>query len=334
MVKREAGESHHPILLTLFFCGFVFFAVLCGLRPMGGYSRDDDEVRAEALSDKVVLFGLSQNIGVALICGALVMVRRRDKKYTGHDATELDDGRALPRLEPIECPECGGEVPLAETDVICPSCAASVAMPEDYARTVALRQRADKALRAAVSALIIARVYSSWPVRWLLRSVALVWLLLTIVGMITSLSTDAVWFPLAIVSMAGGAIVSMSLLHFGRYLRDTRWWIPDLPRRRKAPAETLACRTCGADQRFARGQLVAACPYCGAENLRASLARSLASERALGAESTLVKAERKLRQDRERAVATFFRTAVIYLGLFFFVALVLSGIRYGGSSGN
>jgi ankyrin repeat protein/Zn finger protein HypA/HybF involved in hydrogenase expression len=191
-----------------------------------------------------------------------------------HDAAHGDQ---LPHLAPIQCEQCGGGVPLRLDDMRCPKCSTPASAPEDYRETSKARATAEAALAAAVVQWRRATVITSAPVRWFFWSLGLAWLSIVNIGIFNAIGSALFeGHPLLFVSGLLGAVgVPVFSMTYAAYLGDVRRRLPVVPEIGAHVAERAVsdCPTCGGAVAHERGQLVAACGYCGSEIYRVKLAR-------------------------------------------------------------
>lgn len=208
------------------------------------------------------------------VCVLLLWRSRRGKVPPVRKAA--DEGDRLPRLKAIECAACRAPVPIDPGDAKCPFCRGPLEVPGDYQETLSLRARTKAELTEAVSAWRSALVWTSPGVTLALKLTAPLLLVAAVIGVAGpgGLAPGPEAARLGWYTLFGAGVLSLALGIYGFYLAAERRALPEVEGEAKlGEAEVRDCKLCGAPMRFAEGDLVAQCSYCGGEIYRAELAR-------------------------------------------------------------
>lgn len=210
-----------------------------------------------------------------------------------------------PRFTPLVCPSCGANVPLAAGELTCPSCGKAVPEPPGMSLALSLRSDAERELELAARRLRLARAYSSSAAGQLLSILAWADAFFSVAAVGYCFGVG--FLPKLVVPFvaAGGITVCFAGLELNRYLGKVRRLLPGLPALRELPAEPVACSHCGAPIAFAAGALAVVCPYCGGEQVRAAMARTLAAADEQSAAALVRSTADRLARDRREAADDF-----------------------------
>jgi predicted RNA-binding Zn-ribbon protein involved in translation (DUF1610 family) len=213
-------------------------------------------------------------VPLLLVCVLLLWRSRRSKPPPERKAA--DEGDKLPRLKAIECAACRAAVPIDPAGAKCPFCGGPLEVPSDYQETLSLRARTAEELRQAVAAWKSALVWTSPSVTLPMRIAAPILLVAVVIGVAGpgGLAPGAEQARLGWYAIFAGALLGLTLAIYGFYLAAERRALPEVEGEANiGEAEVRDCKLCGAPMRFAAGDLVAQCSYCGGEIYRAELAR-------------------------------------------------------------
>jgi Zn finger protein HypA/HybF involved in hydrogenase expression len=235
---------------------------------------------------------------------------------------------SLPKLEPLKCGGCGGNVLLRETGTLCPYCGTRGDAPEDYTAANALRSEVGKLYGSAVRHWRVANVLTFAPARLLffVMIFAEPFVLFPAVLVGSNLYRDSpadrafeslgetASFLLMLSAFLGFVVWMVVFIHLAALsgsLRKNLAAVP-VPAGAARGAETANCRTCGGALEYDAGDFACVCPYCNVENLRARFVRR---ERA-----------RAEGQRTKTKSALFGASEIIeeFVGTFFFVLLILT----------
>lgn len=194
---------------------------------------------------------------------------------------------SLPRLAPLTCGSCGGTMPLRPDALSCPFCGARATPPADYLRTLELRKQTAATLRRAVRGWRITRVVVSWPSRFAVRLLGVVFAGLALFSPFIYWDTRGMLGGL--VRRMTPPLLLMSVLWFvgglllANAMAKIRGRIPVQVRRRStlAKAEDAACGVCGGPVRFEAEEFATSCGYCGGDNYRVAFTRHAHTEATL-----------------------------------------------------
>ncbi len=251
--------------------------------------------------------------------------RRKELKAEKLFESLLD---ALPKLRPLNCSNCGGNVLLRETETLCPYCETRGALPEDYAAAVALKAQVKGLLKSAVRHWRVANVLTLRPVGWLFFLLIFVEPLVlfptVLVG--SNLYPDT-WFDrafealgettafLVVLSAFFGFIIWMILFIFLTGLsKSLRAKLPAAPvfAGEVRGRETASCQACGGGIEYDAGDFACLCGYCNVENFRVRFAR---------------RARAQAETQRTRTKSALFGAMEIledFVGTFFFGGVILA----------
>lgn len=244
----------------------------------------------------------------------------------------VEKGDDLPHLAPIKCGACGAGVPLRTENMNCPRCDSTVPVPEDYGRTMKLRERAGRQLQKAVAAWRRANRFTVWPIRWTLWLIALPWLAATLIGCFSNIGNSlfAVNTSTAFLAMfatLGGISLTVAFWAYASYLSGTRRRLPVIPNvgQKIGAAEVASCHLCGGGIAYAEGDLATLCSYCGGETYRVAIARrahAVAAEEKVQATISLHDAMAEIFERRRRAFKYLMYASAIVFGLTFSVLII------------
>lgn len=246
----------------------------------------------------------------------------------------VNRGDDLPHLAPLKCERCGAGVPLHAEEMQCPRCDNSIPVPEDYAATMRLREKAGHQVERAVAAWRRANLFTVWPIRWTLWLLAPVWLAFTLIGVFNNIGNSlfaiktSVAF-LALFALLGGTSFAIALWAYAFYLTGTRKRLPVMPAvsQHVGEAELASCQLCGGGIEYAAGDLVSLCGYCGGETYRVRLARrarDVAAEEGEQARLSLYDAMAELSARRQKAFKYLSSAATTI----FFIAVAIAVIFF------
>lgn len=256
------------------------------------------------------------------------------KKYTRPEPKRnaVKQGDDLPHLMPLKCAACGAGVPLRAENMKCLRCDTSIPVPEDYARTTKLRERAARQLQKAVEAWRRANLFTAWPIRWTLWLIAPVWLAATLIGCFSNIGNSlfargtSTAF-LALFATLGGISLVIAFWAYAFYLSGTRRRLPVIPDigRKVGEAEVANCHLCGGGISYREGDLAALCGYCGGETYRVAVARrahAVAAEEREQASVSLHDAMSEIVERRQRAFKSLMYASAVIFGLVISVAII------------
>ncbi len=199
--------------------------------------------------------------------------KRFTKPVVKRNAVEKGDN--LPHLAPLKCDTCGAGVPLKAENMKCPRCDTSIPVPEDYAKTIKLREKAAEQLQKAVRAWRRANIFLAFPIRWFLFLIAPPLLVVVIIGCFTNIGNSLFAIKtsssfLAMFALLGGVSFAIALWAYSFYLTAQYYDLPIIPDigEKVGEAEIANCHLCGGGIAYAAGDLVASCGYCGGETYR------------------------------------------------------------------
>lgn len=212
------------------------------------------------------------------------------KRNRRHRASE-SPLEALPKLQPLNCAQCGAGVILEETRSRCPNCQTTAPLPDDYAMAASLRTRVRKLVRRAVRQWRWAKLLSS---RFLARvfffcifAEPLVLLLTVIIG---SVEFRDSWMDRFVERLGGhgqsafnvvmfagfiGVFVGMfTFIYLSGWGAGLRNKLPVAPVLENEPRdrETANCQACGGCIEYDKRAFVTICGYCHVENYRVQFA--------------------------------------------------------------
>ncbi|MCU0448741.1 MAG: hypothetical protein MUC97_02700 [Bernardetiaceae bacterium] len=196
-----------------------------------------------------------------------------------------------PRLQPLNCPQCGGGLALAQTAMRCTSCGTDQPVPAAYGQLFTTRRQLLVELQAAERFWHQAQFWVLRPVQWGLWA-AWAWLWLWAGLALTAdawqtaeqqaqEATFARWLgdhPVVTEALTWGGGLAFLVWLFALPLAAGLWQ----PQLRKAlpttdqpsqplPAEATNCPQCGGGIEYAPEALATLCGYCGTETFRAKL---------------------------------------------------------------
>jgi Ankyrin repeats (3 copies) len=256
------------------------------------------------------------------------------KKYTRPEAKRnaVEKGDELPHLAPIKCAACGAGVPLQPENMSCPRCNSPVPVPEDYAGTMKLREKAARGLQKATAAWRRANRFTIWPIRWALWLIAPPWLAATLIGCFSNIgnslfaaSTSAAF--LALFATLGGISLVIAFWSYAFYLSGTRKRLPLIPStsRKVGEAQFGNCHLCGGSIFYSEGDLAAVCGYCGGETYRVAVARrahAVAAEEKEQVSISLHDAMAEIAERRRRGFKYLMYASGIIFGFVFAVLII------------
>ncbi|MBD0326776.1 MAG: ankyrin repeat domain-containing protein, partial [Pyrinomonadaceae bacterium] len=245
----------------------------------------------------------------------------------------VDKGDDLPHLVPLKCDTCGAGVPLKVEKMKCLRCDTAIPVPEDYAKTNALREKAAIKLQRAVAAWRRANLFTAWPIRWTLWLVAPFILIATLIGCFTNIGNSlfaistSVAF-LAMFALLGGISLVIAFWAYAFYLNGTRKRLPQIPNvgEKVGAAEVASCHLCGGGIKYEEGDLAALCGYCGGETYRVAVARSArlkAAEEKEQAAVSLYDAMSEIVARRQQAFKSLMYASAVIFGLAFSLLILL-----------
>lgn len=238
-------------------------------------------------------------------------------------------GDELPHLAPLKCERCGAGVPLHAEEMQCPRCDNRIPVPEDYAATVQLREKAGRQVARAVEAWRRANLFTIWPIRWTLWLLAPVVLVIALIGSFNNIGNSLFAINtfeafLALFALLGGLSFFIALWAYAFYLNGTRKRLPVMPAvSHVGEAELANCQLCGGGIEYKAGDLVTLCGYCGGETYRVQLtrrARQQAAQEKEEARLSLYDAMVEISERRQRAFKYLTRAATAI----FFIALSIA----------
>jgi Zn finger protein HypA/HybF involved in hydrogenase expression len=237
--------------------------------------------------------------------------------------------KSLPKLKPLNCPNCGTGVLLKETETLCPNCETRGELPEDYAAAVSRKAEVKKLFKSAIRHWRVANILTLPLVSWIFFSLIFIEpLVLFPVALIGSNLFNNTWIDKAFVSLGETMsflivlcaffgfvvwmIVFMLLTNLSKTLRNKLPLVPVFEGPQRG-SETAGCQACGGGIEYDRGDFACMCSYCNVENFRVQFARR---ERIVG--------------ERQKAQTTsvFFSAMEIledFVGMFFFLSIFLVG---------
>lgn len=250
-------------------------------------------------------------------------VREHRRRGTPRAGQAADATSGTSALAPLTCPACHAPVPLLAAEFACPYCAARVAPPDDYVRTLAGRAQAQRELARAERRWRWSRWSSARVTTVTLRVLLIAWSLLVLAACaVMSDSWPGLVLLLAVILMIVLGLVGMALISV---LAAARRELPPLPARDFAhcPAEDAACHGCAAPVRFAEDAWSVLCGYCGSDEYRAgavAAARADAGAHLSAARSSLLEAVRALDMRRSEVLAVL---SLMVIAEAFFIAVFL-----------
>lgn len=206
-----------------------------------------------------------------------------------HGRTLLSLLQHLPKLQPLNCANCGSALALEGAASVCISCRAAAPLPEDYSATLSLRRKLRRLSRVAIREWLIARVLVSWPARifftlWIF--VQPVMFGIVAIGAVEYGDTyldrliesmgdtwGAVLMGLSFAGFIMWMIVSIMLTRVAREMRHKLPVFPALVGKAAGGVEYANCDSCGGGIRFDARAFACLCDYCGVENYRAAHTR-------------------------------------------------------------
>jgi uncharacterized Zn finger protein (UPF0148 family) len=266
---------------------------------------------------------------VAQLAGPLVfglpMLLRKDRpRFRASKRAEVRTETATAdesKLVPLACPGCGAPVALAGDSFPCPHCRTTVRPPDEYVRTLRLRDEVRRELHAAERRWRWSRWTSSWLATWAIRLAFIGWL-----GVVLFAAMELDEWPglvkfLAIILAIVEVLIGLGLASAYGAAKKT---LPAVPSAqfRAAPSGAETCTGCGAPIAFVSGALATLCNYCGADNYREALAESARTEaqsQRTEAKKSLLEAMRELDSRRKDVLAMvgFMAMAEVFYGVVF-----------------
>jgi Zn finger protein HypA/HybF involved in hydrogenase expression len=252
----------------------------------------------------------------------------REKKIKSVELSELIlDG--LPKLRPLNCGRCGGNVLLKKAETFCPYCQARGDLPEDYAAAVSLKLQVKSLLKSAVRHWRAANVLTYPPVSWafflLIFIEPLVLFPTVVIGSHVFPDTwidktfealgETTTFLLMLSSFFGFIIWMIVFIFLTSLSKSLRVKLPLVPvfEGEIGGRETASCQACGGGIEYDAGDFVCLCNYCNVENFRVRFVRrerAQAEKQKTHTKSMLFGAMEIL----EDFVGTFFFVLVILVG--------------------
>lgn len=184
-----------------------------------------------------------------------------------------------PELLPLNCPNCGGGVPLNEASMNCPRCRTVFPVPPEYEEIRQARNVATAKIKQAQKYWRLAHALTS---NWTLTLAILltVWLTASLILILTWVGTPLVTpfdefievYQVPVLTLIFW-IATLGFIAISISLKFRR----DLPEIKKIEASTKAeitqCKNCGGAIGFEAGQFGALCGYCGVDTYRVKVAR-------------------------------------------------------------
>ncbi len=211
----------------------------------------------------------------------------RDRKQRGEGLDRLLG--SLPKLDPLQCANCGSPVVLDARSARCIGCASVSELPPDYRATRILRRALGRISAAAIRDWRIARVLASRPVLWFLRLMVVAEPLLFVLVMIGAVTFGDTYFDrmieelpneleygLMTLALCGFIIWTIVFIMLAALARDMKNKLPAFPEVRPGElgaAEYAACHACGGGIAFRPGAFATLCPYCAVATFRPAFAR-------------------------------------------------------------
>ena len=247
----------------------------------------------------------------------------------------------VPKLQPLNCANCGSAVALEVDSATCTSCDSAAELPRDYVATVMLRRTMRQVTGAATRHWMLARVLTSAPVRWFFFLMIFGEPLIFMIVVIGSETYRDTSFDRALEGMGEAWALTVMLLGFAGFIlwmiififltnlsKELRRELPGFPDYRPRVirhVEYSTCGSCGGGIRFGARRFACLCNYCGVENFRAEHARR---ERAVSEESQIMTKGTLFgaMEIVEDFTATFFVTMAI-LSFAFLILIVVSALN-------
>jgi Zn finger protein HypA/HybF involved in hydrogenase expression len=190
----------------------------------------------------------------------------------------------LPKLKPLNCGNCGGNVLLKEAETVCPYCEARGELPEDYAAASSLKTEVKRLLKSAVRNWRAANVLTLPLVGWFFFLMIFVEpLVLFPTALIGSNLYSDTWFDRAFVSLGETVsflvvlcaffgfvvwmIVFIFLSNLSKSLRKKLPVVPVFDVKTRG-TEAASCQACGGGVEYDKGDFACICSYCNVENFR------------------------------------------------------------------
>jgi hypothetical protein len=236
---------------------------------------------------------------------------------------------ALPKLRPLTCDRCGGNVLLRAADTECAHCRTRGDLPEDYAAANALRRRLKRLLTRAIRHWRVANVLTHPLVGGafflLIFAEPLVLFPAVLVGSgafpdtwmdrtLESLGATAGMF-VAVPAFLGVIVWMVVFISLAALSKSLRRQLPVRPVLRGATRrrEAASCQACGGGVEYDPDAFACLCGYCNVENFRVRFAR-----------------RERTRSEARTAEAGFMLFGAMeiiddFVGTFFFTALILVG---------
>ena len=246
----------------------------------------------------------------------------------------------VPKLQPLNCGNCGSAVALEVDSATCTRCDSAAELPRDYVATVKLRRTMRQLTGAATRHWLLARVLTSAPVRWffflMIFGEPLIFMIV-VIGSETYRDTffdralegvGETWaFALMIMAFAGFILWMIVFIFLSNLSKELRRELPGFPNYRRRDirhVEFSTCGSCGGGIRFSARRFACLCNYCGVENFRAEHARrerAVSEEHQIMTKGTLFGAMEIV----EDFTGTFFVTMSI-LSFAFLILIVISAL--------
>ena len=246
----------------------------------------------------------------------------------------------VPKLQPLNCTNCGSVVALEVESVTCTSCDSAAELPRDYVATVKLRRTMNRLTGAAIRHWLLARVLTSTLVRWffflMIFAEPLIFMIV-LIGSETYRDTffdgalegmgEAWAFTLMLLSFAGFILWMIVFIFLSNLSKELRRDLPGFPHYRQKEIRRIeysTCGSCGGGIRFGAHRFACLCNYCGVENFRAEHARrerATSEERQIMTKGTLFGAMEIV----EDFIGTFFVTMAI-LSFAFLILIVVTAL--------
>ena len=233
----------------------------------------------------------------------------------------------LPKLQPLNCRNCGAGVALRELETFCPHCHTRGELPEDYVAAVSLKSKARALLKSATRHWRVANLLTSPVVGAVFFALIFIEpLVLFPTVLIGSSEFRNTWIDKVLESLGPTASFLLMLVAFLAFIvwmilfiflaglsKSLRANLPVVPvfDREEPGAEAASCQACGGGIEYDVNDFVSLCTYCNVENFRVRFARR----------------ERARTQSEEMdAGSALFEAMVIleeFVGTFFCVSFIL-----------
>lgn len=198
----------------------------------------------------------------------------------------------LPKLQPLNCDNCGAGVLLRETETFCPHCKMESALPEDYAAAVSLRIEIKKSLKSAVRHWRVANILTLPLTTGLFISLGVIEPLLALLlpAIITTASgtlpntladdlmasfgtpLDGIVYLFWISGILIWTLLFLCLAVTGLDLRKKLPIVPIFEAKLRG-SETATCHSCNGAVEYDGEDFACICSYCNVENFRVRFTR-------------------------------------------------------------